>query len=170
MFRCRFPPLLYPFLDNKELVALSSMNRELEKETRGLRKKRKEIVATDVLNSFYLRHFRLLSVHRMSDSHRLIRRFFAFIPELGIFLTKQGVSGLDLSPPLSEYVSPEECREILLQLYSILRENRTLTYCNLRGFAQYMSWNESAALLSNHPTLSMQHPIATPFCFYQRRI
>jgi hypothetical protein len=146
------------------------MNRELEKETRTLRKKRKEVVAADVLSSFYLRHFRLLSIHRMSDSRKLIRRFFSFLPELGIFLTEHGVSGLDLSPPLSEYFSPEECREILLQLYSILRENRTLTYCNLRGFEQYMSWNDSAALLSNHPTLSMQHPIATPFCFYQRRI
>lgn len=170
MFRCRFPPLLYPFLDNKELTALSSMNRELEKETRIIRKKRKTIVASRVIQDFYLKHFKLISIHRMHDSRQLIRHFFTFLPELGAFLTEKDVIRLDLSPPLSEYFSPEECREILIQLYGVIRENRTLTYCNLRGFEQYMSWKESAALLSNHPTLSMEHPIATHFCFYQRRI
>lgn len=170
MFHYRLPPLLYPFLDNKELVALSGMNRELEQETYTLRKKRKEVVAANALSSFYVEHFKLISVHRMSDSRRLIRRFFTFLPELGVFLTEKGVTGLDLSPPLSEYFTAEECREILGKLYAIVRENRTLTYCNLRGFEQYITWKDSAALLSNHPTLSMQHPIATPFCFYQRRI
>jgi len=170
MFRCRFPPLLYPFLDNKELAALSSMNRELEKETRTLRKKRKEIVAADALSSFYLRHFDFISIHIMLDSHKLIRRFFAFLPELGLFLEEKKICGMEFSIPLSDYFSGEECKEILVQLYQIIRENRTLTYCNLRGLHEHMTWEESAALLSNHPMLSMEHPIATPFCFYQRRI
>jgi hypothetical protein len=169
MFRCRFPPLLYPFLDNKELAALSSMNRELEKETRTLRKKRKEIVAADVLSSFYLRHFDLISIHRMIDSRKLIRRFFAFLPELELFLNQKKIHGIDLSPPLAEYFGAEECKEILAQLYRIIRENRTLTYCNLRGLNEHMTWKESADLLCNHPKLSMEHPIATYFCFFERR-
>jgi hypothetical protein len=146
------------------------MNRELEKETRVLRKKRKEVVADDVLRSFYLRHFDLISIHRMIDSRKLIRRFFAFLPELELFLDQKRIHGMDLSPPLSEYFSAEECKEILLQLYRIIRKNRTLTYCNLRGLHEYMTWKESTALLSNHPTLSMEHPISTHFCFYQRRV
>jgi hypothetical protein len=169
MFRYRLPPLLYPFLDNKELAALSSMNRELEKETRPLRKKRKEIVAADALSSFYLRSFDMVSIHCMLDSYKLIRRFFTFLPELGLFLDKKKVSGMEFSLPLSDYFSTEECKEILAQLYRIIRDNRTLTYCNLRGFNEYMSWNDSAALLSNHPILSMEHPIATHFVFFERR-
>ena len=169
MFHYRFPSLLYAFLDNKELVALSSMNRELEKETRTLRKKRKEVIAANILDSFYLRYFDLISIHRMRDSRSLIRLFFAFLPELALFLTKKRIRGIDLSPPLAEYFSAEECKEILVQLYRVIQENRTLTYCNLRGFEEYITWKESAALLSNHPNLSMEHPIATPFCFFERR-
>ena len=170
MFHYRLPPLLYPFLNNKELAALSSMNRELEQETRLLRKTQKAMVASRVLHDFYLRHFGLISVHRMSDSRAQIRRFFAFLPELGIFLTQEKIRGLDFSPPLSEYFSAEECKEILATLYPIVKENRTLTYCNLRGFEQYIAWKDVVALLSTHPMLSMEHPIATHFCFYQRRV
>jgi hypothetical protein len=163
MFWCQFPPIILEFLTNKEILELALVNQSYVEEIWPILEKRKKKISDEVVIYFNTNRLTLISTHRCyhSEYERNVKRLFYFIPELFEYIQTKGVEYLDLSDPYRytgtffHLVSTDApyLKKIVSRILEYLKSNRTLTYCNIGMFQNYIDRTEVEWAVLDHPTL-----------------
>jgi len=160
------PPGIFLFLENFDLGTLSCVNRQLSHETRKERIKRKKDFVMGVMRYFHSPYSRIFSLHRTFQENfkTQIRRLFYLIPEWFEYMRKNHITYLDISNPYylsSGYYLPilssvlkRTPDEVIMECMTHLSQNRTLTYCNLGMFTNFISREKIEQTFKHHPTMT----------------
>jgi hypothetical protein len=163
MFACQFPPIILEFLTNKEIAELSLVCQDLTQEMWPILQKCKKKISDEVVAYFNTNRLTLISTHRSyhPQFEKNIKRLFYFIPELFEYIQTNHVEYLDLSDPFRYQhtfhhlvsMEPSYLKKIVSQILHYIKRNRTLTYCNIGMFQNYIDRTEVEWAVLHHPTL-----------------
>ena len=156
-----FPAGILPFLEASELVKLSQVNKKLAMETKRTRILRREETIRAILTYFHRPSTLIFSneahIHYTDDPYyrRMFTSLFSFLPELFHYVEEHQIRSLIISPTASilAIIPHPSVLGILAQFIQLLRNNTTLTECNLGFFSHFLNGGELEKIMLHHPLL-----------------
>ena len=154
---------LVDFLSTNELVEFAQVNRTIYTNTKKDLVKRKKQESVNII-TYFLTYDNRITIYRQYDkNYELnVKKIFMFLPELFDFIHLNKIESLDLSSVTSQKCNPYTListnknlfLNILDQLINLLKENITLTYCNIGFFEWIIDRNHLQLSMHNHPTIT----------------
>ena len=156
------------FLSTHDIANLSYVNSKINRDLQEKLQEEKKKKFDNLMNYFYHmeQYNNTITLRRRYDNNynNYVKSLFNFLPELFDFIKEKKITYLDISSLTSYGGYPESANktisnnqehilEILNQLVMFIRNNKTLTGCNIGLFEHYIVKPELQNTMSMHPTL-----------------
>ena len=158
-------PNINKFLTIKDLVITSSVNNIMYIETKKDLLDRKKEMIDELLYYFYWMDINnCISLYRRYSSNYKVnvRKLFLILPELFEFIEYHNITSLDFSCITSyggypecphNFIDSKKLTNIIDQLILLIKNNTTLTYCNIGLFENFIDRDKLITHVSLHPKL-----------------